>query len=236
MPGAEYDTTGPSGLRKLLGSSGFRFIGTGFQALGKDLERQMLGFSAHAANVVAVAGELLKMTATATVTLPAATNNAVIGVFCAAGETTIKTPAGVKIFGDFINGAETIKLAVNQHVILQSDGTNWFIVAGEPKREEACGALVARARSTGAGINEFTPNATRPTLVVASFSAASGKQLRGIVIVKNAGGAEVTVASAEGISATSALSIPVSFEVPAGATWRWTGVVETSCESSYLAR
>jgi hypothetical protein len=91
---------------------------------------------AHSANATAEVGELLKMTATATVTLPTVANNAILGVICASGETTIKAAGSAKIYGDFITGSGTIKLLLNQHVILQSDGTNWFIIAGEPKREE----------------------------------------------------------------------------------------------------
>lgn len=115
-------------------------------------ERTPLNLVSHSGSVTAVSGELLKMAATGTVTLPAAAENAIVGVFCAAGETTIKTASG-DIYGDFITGATSIKLLLNQHVILQSDGTNWFIVGGEPKREDVYQAAVLRENE-----KSFTPS------------------------------------------------------------------------------
>jgi len=122
---------------------------------------------AHSANATAKVGELLKMTATATVTLPAVANNAILGVICASGETTIKAAGSAKIYGDFITGSETIKLLLNQHVILQSDGTNWYILAGEPKREGANG--VQTSRETGV---EYEVSANRLALVTIAVQLA----------------------------------------------------------------
>jgi hypothetical protein len=130
----EYDTEGRLKLRKATSNTSIKEFGPAMLALGDDIESHLLGFVSHAASVTATVGELLKMTATATVTLPAVAENALVGVFCSGGETTIKTASG-NILGDFITGAASIKLLLNQHVILQSDGTNWYIIAGEPKRE-----------------------------------------------------------------------------------------------------
>jgi hypothetical protein len=69
-----------------------------------------------------------------TLTLPAATLNRIVGVFALEAEAKVKTAAGV-IKGDFFSGGTAV-LTENQHLLLIADGTNWMIVAGEPKREQ----------------------------------------------------------------------------------------------------
>ncbi len=63
-----------------------------------------------------------------TFTLPAVgTANQIIGIFSAALQ--INVTAAANIIGDGVNKA-SVKLAERQHVVLQSNGTNWMIVAG----------------------------------------------------------------------------------------------------------
>ncbi len=128
---------------------------------------RLLRIAEHAVSFVAVGGEMVKATATLTVTLPAPAADATVGVICAAGETTIKM-TGAKIFGDFITGAEQIKLLINQHVVLQSDGTNWYIVAGEPKLEREWAEAVRTKAEAEAG---FEVSATRPGYILVSPQA-----------------------------------------------------------------
>ena len=227
MPGAEYSTEGRLGLRKLKGSSSGRQIGTGFQSLGFDIEAlsSWLVFVTHSGSVTAEAGELLKMTATGTVTLPAASFKGCIGVICAGGVTTVKPPITEKIFGDFVNEAAEIKLLLNQHVILQSNGTNWFIIAGEPKREQAYSELVGRAEAT-----PFTPSSTRPTFVALT---AFRNEAEWSVFVKVGG---ITIGNMKGGEGTEIpATIPFSFICPPGVAWEWgkTGATPT-VQSTYL--
>jgi hypothetical protein len=88
-------------------------------------------------------GEMIEATSGITVTLPAPAINVTVAVFAKTGETTIKqhTLGGDTISGDFVSGAATIKLAEGQHVTLTSNGIGWFIVAGEPKREQTLSAI-----------------------------------------------------------------------------------------------
>jgi hypothetical protein len=180
-----------------------------FEAQAKLIDELMVAQNlvAHATSATAKVGELLKMTATATVTLPAASVNAIVGVICASGETTIKM-TGAKIFGDFITGAESIKLLLNQHVILQSDGTNWYIIAGEPKRQN-----VYEAGITVTAEVEHEVSSTRDGLVTLSL-AWEGKTnieiLVGGVKIGRLGNPEVTT------SATGS----ITFKLPSGAKYK----------------
>ncbi len=95
----------------------------------------------------------------ATTTLPAATLNRMVGVYNAsAGAIKVKTAAGV-IAGDFLTAAGEIELMTAQHILLQADGTNWIIVAGEPRRTQTYARTL---RAIGAA---FEPSATRPSYV-----------------------------------------------------------------------
>jgi hypothetical protein len=138
-------------------------------------EGARLTLVAHGAGVKAKPGELLEMTATATVKTPLQAANAIFGVICAGGETTIKTEGG-GIRGDFVGAAptETIKLTLYQHVILQSDGENWYIIAGEPKREQTYVLVTPSKAEWEAGV---VINTTRPVLAtiysLAEFSNVS---------------------------------------------------------------
>lgn len=116
----------------------------------------------YSTNTTVQGSEIAKMTKTGTtVTLPGASLNKIVGVICGEGEITVKKSVfGDLIYGDFINGAATIKLTLNGHVVLQSDGTNWYIIAGSPINENAYGALISRVVGT-----EYEPSPTRPTFV-----------------------------------------------------------------------
>jgi hypothetical protein len=120
-------------------------------------------------SVTAASGEVIEMLGTGghTVTLPAPTINRVVGVISPLIESKVKTPSGA-FFGDFISSATTIALAAGQHVLLIADGANWFILAGEPKREQTYSALAAQTAGT-----EYTPSTTRDTQVALEFSTVA---------------------------------------------------------------
>jgi hypothetical protein len=172
MPGPFYNLTARLKLRALKGNSEAKDIDAGFLALAEDVDTA-LGLSsllraAHAANFAGKSGELAVVTATATDTLPAAAENAIHAVFTTAGTTTVTVSGGAKIYGDFVNAAASITLLANQHVILQSDGANWFIIAGEPKREAVYVVTEPSKAECEAGIE---PSATRPSRVILSSAA-----------------------------------------------------------------
>src|ERR1035438_1494231 len=91
-----------------------------------------------AVSTAATSGELVQVTAAGqTITTPGAVLGRIFGVFCAAGATSCKVKAASgTISGDFVSAAAEVTLLANQHVVLACDGTNWMILAGEPKREQ----------------------------------------------------------------------------------------------------
>jgi hypothetical protein len=135
------------------------------------LERALPPFTARSASFTASPGEHALSSGTVTATLPSAPEvNDIIGIWCGSGETTI-TATGNKIYGDFVTGATTIKLAIYQHVILQLDPAGqWVIIAGEPKREQKWSAALGRVVGT-----EYEPSATRTVQVMVSAEAEDGE-------------------------------------------------------------
>lgn len=140
----------------------------GTYALEGQLDRRTWATYGHFLNLIAQAtsctaksGELVKATGSITVTLPEASVNATVGVLANGHAVTVKAPAG-DIYGDFVEGVTSINLIGYQHVVLQSDGTNWFIIAGEPKREQVAVGKDFSKAELEAGV---TPSTTRPALV-----------------------------------------------------------------------
>jgi hypothetical protein len=159
----------------------------------------------HAASVVASSGERVKATTAITVTTPAAVKDATFGVLANGHAVTVKAASG-DIFGDFIEGAAEIKLVGYQHVTLQSDGTNWYIVAGEPKRESSwTGSKSYSKAEVEAGVE---PSPTRAAFVV--FDAA--------VSTFSIGGGPL-------LGNGSALA-DVPYLVPAGQKWKGASAAE----------
>lgn len=124
----------------------------------KVLEEHFLTIHTVAVDTAAKTGELLNVSGVHTITLPAATANAIVGVYFANGGK-VTTSGGAFIFGDFVHELATITFAADQHATLVAEGTNWRIVAGEPKREEAQKPKLL----TSGKAEEFS--ATRPVIV-----------------------------------------------------------------------
>lgn len=174
----------------------------------------MLALTKSSGVVEAHTGELLLMEGGGTVTLPAAAVNTVVGVFSKGGSTTVKQHGADKIYGDFISAASTITLLENQHVILQSDGTNWFILAGESKREQTVtetGALTQGEAEAG-----IVPSTTRLAFVSVNISGKNGERLEANL---ESGGHLVAAQSVGAISAFKPELTLVTFVMP-GQSWK----------------
>lgn len=123
-------------------------------------------------SVEAKRGELVRMvTSGTTLTLPTPAVNGPVTVVCdPAAATGIKvTASSGSIFGQFITGVATVTLLPNQSCRFWPTGGNWFIVAGEPKREQV---YVSKAFSKAEAEAGVEPSATRPAMV--SFKEAFG--------------------------------------------------------------
>ncbi len=120
----------------------------------------------QAGSTTGTSGNLYLMETNATtLTLPAATSGRQVGVICKNAIEKVEMKAtGVKIFGDFLAaaGVETIILRENQHVIVEADGTNWWIIAGEPARTQLFATTTLTTAEAEGGAN---PSKVRPALV-----------------------------------------------------------------------
>jgi hypothetical protein len=121
----------------------------------------------------AASGELgIQETAGAVTTLPSATTkDRIIGVTCKASSCKITTSGGAVIYGDFVKGEPSLQLAQYQHILLQADGSNWTILAGEPKRESVQVEHSYTKAEAEAGV---TPSATRPSSILLTSSSEFG--------------------------------------------------------------
>lgn len=164
----------------------------------------------------------------ATITLPKPTANRMIAVTCA---NTIKAfklkPLEGKIYsGLHPAGATVVEVTESASLIVEATGINWFVLAGEEKREQAYSAQTARTLGT-----EYEPSATRPTFVTLEIvtngevrSSASlfvgGVRMGGVQLSKPAEG------NATGMA---------SFICPPGLKWKAENVVGSpTVNSSYL--
>lgn len=88
-------------------------------------------------STTAANGELIEMLTNAgnTVTLPSPTTvGLTVGIVTPLVSSKLKTPSGL-IIGDGFSAA-TLTFAAGQHATVIADGANYFIIAGEPKREQ----------------------------------------------------------------------------------------------------
>lgn len=190
--------------------------------ISEKLSRVLPYFRSHSGAVLAQNGEMIKMTGSGTVTLTGPFENNIIGIFCVTGETKVKAIAGAKIYGDFINEVEEIKLTSNQHVLLIADGSNWFIVAGEPKDEQTYGAKTLRKAST-----KFLCSASRTTLVILSLPGVGAT----FALKTFVGGVELPEVKAKELATAS-----ISFICPAGVEWEYKTGEATEATSTYLTQ
>lgn len=157
----------------------------GAKKIDEVLYERLLNVEVKSGSFSAVSGKLYEMTTNgATCTLPSVAINATVAIFCGTAPASVKITAGsAKIYGDFINGETVITLTTIQHVILQSNGTNWFIMAGEPKREATWSTIKSYSKvevETG-----LVVSSSRPGYVMFG-TAISGFSLGGVAMVVNA--------------------------------------------------
>lgn len=144
-----------------------------------------------------------------TVKLPYSKRNAVIGVWALAGETKIETFSGEGIYGDFTSGKTTINLTEFQHVILQGNEGGWLIIAGEPRNENAYGALTERTNEA-----ENEPSATRPTFVTGYAGKSNEQWVLGLYV----GGVNITALMGANVVANQ---VPFAFICPPKVKWKF---------------
>lgn len=107
-----------------------RELVSGFSAT----ERAPLNLVSHISNFTMTAGEFAEMSGTITgTTPPSPAVNELIGAICISGTATLQGASGATFYGAFVNNASSIVLLKYQWVWLQFDGSNFAIVAGEPK-------------------------------------------------------------------------------------------------------
>ncbi len=173
----------------------------------------------QAGSTTGSSGNLYLMETNATtLTLPAATSGRQVGIICKTAIAEVKLKAtGVKIFGDFLAaaGVETITLVENQHVTVGADGTNWWIIAGESKREQKYATTSLSRAEAETGV---TPSLARPAIVNAVVISEINKPCFGAF---KAGGVVVSEFLAGAVTAL-ATKQPQSFWVNPGQKWELT--------------
>ena len=160
----------PSPVGKVkLGAADFQELA---ERLTTIFAMRFVTFTEQTTSFTASSGELIRCGGNITVTLPSVPEaNAMIGVV--AYNHSVEVTAGSnKIYGDFVEGATKVKLVGYQHLLLQSDGTNWFIVAGEPKREQGYTTHTYSKAEAEAGVE---PSATRPSIVNVGIAGSTTK-------------------------------------------------------------
>lgn len=166
-------------------------------------------------SVTGVSGELIVFTGNGSYTLtlpsPAVANRTlgVVNFLNANGEVTVTTPSG-KVMGEYVESA-SCKLALHQALLVESDGTNYYILGGSPKREgkyTTKSYLKEELEPPGAGVEV---SATRDALI----SLKSGT-LVGVESIGGVASPKVTTSS--------------QIRVPAGQKWKNTTVSSETVE------
>lgn len=147
-----------------------------------------LAVSEKTANFEGEAGKLYKVAKACTATLPAATSGRTIGIVNATSAEAVKVSAkaGKQIIGGFFEG-EVAELLAHQAIIVEADGSNWYIIAGEPKREQKYEAAKAFTNAElKAGIEV---SATRLAFVYIFTSALTTIEVDGVSVAVQNGNA-----------------------------------------------
>ena len=170
---------------------------------------------ASAVSVAAVAGEIVKATAAITVTTPAAAAGASFGVLANGKEVIIEAASG-RIFGlpnDFA-GQEKIIITQYQAVILVSDGTEWYIVAGETSAlaDHEGYSFTGTKAEAEAGLEI---SHARPASIVINLISESATAMKAEIKNSLGGAAKINVPAGTGLT-----EIPVPYYLPPGAKWQ----------------
>lgn len=128
-------------LRALTGKNPGHEIGTGFLTLAEDIDKYLLGTVTRGTNVIATSGELVKATAEITVKTPTASLDVVFGVLANGHAVAVEATSGV-IYGYSTAGVAEALVIGHQYMVLQSDGTNWYLIGGLPAESVTGRAIV----------------------------------------------------------------------------------------------
>jgi hypothetical protein len=173
----------------------------GAKTIDEVIYEKILHYGSYAGSAALKSGELaLQQKSGSTFTLPsAATVNQIIAVYCSASCTSVKvsTVSGQKIYGDFITGVETVTLLPLQHVLLQSDGTEWLIIAGEPRQEEVYSNQSYGKAEAEAGVEA---SASRPAFVNLVVVSAVNAAVEAEIEVNGSRAGEVQQSAGGGVS------------------------------------
>lgn len=171
-------------------------------------------YKAYAAGATLKSGEWADQTKSGeTFTMPAVgTANQYIVTSSSVAEAKLTT--GAKFVGGGLSSSTAI-LTTGMVAVWQSDGTNWRLIAGEVKPEQAYGAQVVRTAET-----EYEPSASRRATVVLTVR---GSTTGWNVLV---GGVTITQFNKTCETAT--------FVCNPGQKWKIAAAVGATIESSYL--
>jgi hypothetical protein len=111
-----------------------------------------------------------------------------------------------------VGSAATLTLLADQHVKLRSEGANWVIVAGEPKRTAKYTALAALAEAT-----PLEPSATRPSTV--NFEVKITKEVQGATFL--VGGVNMGTAAVGAGPGAAGFVLPFRADLNAGEAVQW---------------
>jgi hypothetical protein len=189
----------------------------GAKTIDELLYEKLLRFTTSTAETGTLAvGEYARVASSATApsrTLPSATAGYMVGIYNAGGSTSllkVKTPSGA-FYGGFIDGASELVLTSQQNVLLLGEGSNWYIIAGEPKREQTYSSFTSYTSGTS-----VEPSATRPAFVLLSTQIPTGRTL---IITPHVGGVALPAYEVTLVAESEAYIPYPMFYVPPGLKW-----------------
>lgn len=151
------------------------------------LWERLLNVREHAASFTAVQGEYVKCNEAITVTLPAPSASATVAVSANNHKVTI-TAGSATISGAWWYGLATVSITGFQSVVLQSDGTNWYVI-GQP----AMAYTNTSAATYNLAIGEYLQCGANCTVTLPP--ATQGAELG----LQASGGNTITITAAAGI-------------------------------------
>ncbi len=195
------------------------------KAAGLELKKQAGSATGESGIIYLMETNATTLTLTATATI-----NKQVGIICKSGVESVKLKAGAgaKIFGDFLTatGVTECTIRENQHVIVEADGTNWWIISGEPANLNTYEAEKTVSLATAeAGI---TISKVRPALLTVMASMGSAQGLEILVESKRAG-------FASNINVTGGIQVPITVRVGARQVWKAAMITAYTEPITYVA-
>ena len=163
-------------------------------------------------SVISVAGEALTWIA------PPKAIDSVFEVFAATGASAlVEATDGAKFYGDFVEGQSSIRMLQFMHSRWECDGSNWYLVAGQPvlATNYTAHTYTAAEASAAAGIEV---SATRPSTVNVTINGKGTENGSATVAVVGQGNVG-SVAFSKGADGTAPAGT-VSVDLNPGQCWR----------------